>query len=208
MHTGFSRLVAACAVLALGAALTLPAAAADSMMSSSMDRYGGPAYMGAPNLSATVALVMAGGGPAHFSFASALTSMAGANTVNAEVSKLDKQYGKANVQSWLKTWDFAVNDVLRQVKAANITLPAPAPVHGKALAVALVKAGLKSNGTYWTGLMLDHAVSHKIHDQTMDDIDKAMGQTADANYHRITNQAMFDLAHALGANSVQLAAFH
>jgi hypothetical protein len=42
----------------------------------------------------------------------------------------------------------------------------------------------------------------------MDDIDKKYGAAADANYHRIADQAHYDLAQALGQKSVGLAAYH
>jgi len=64
------------------------------------------------------------------------------------------------------------------------------------------------NGTYYEGTQLDHLVTHAIHEQVMVDIDKKFGTKADANYHRVSNQAHYDLAHALGATSVKLATFH
>jgi len=42
----------------------------------------------------------------------------------------------------------------------------------------------------------------------VDDIDAKYGASADANYHKLSNQAMYDLAQALGAKSVMLASFH
>jgi hypothetical protein len=42
----------------------------------------------------------------------------------------------------------------------------------------------------------------------MDDIDLRFGPAANRDYHRISNQAMYDLAHALGAKRVKLCAFH
>ena len=177
-------------------------------MSGSKDRYCGPSYKGAPNLALTAALVKAGGGAAHFSTATALTSMVGPTLVGQEVAKLDKQYGKAKVTQFLKTFDFAVDDSLKIATADGIKLPAPAPLSGKALAAALVKAGTTSTGTFWTGWMLDHAVSNKIHNQVMDDIDAKYGEPADAEYHKISNQAFYDLGHALGDTSVKLAKDH
>ena len=56
--------------------------------------------------------------------------------------------------------------------------------------------------------MLDKLVSHKIHEAVMDAIDAQYGAKADANYHRIADQAHYDLAQALGAKSVMLAAYH
>ena len=56
--------------------------------------------------------------------------------------------------------------------------------------------------------MLDHAITRKIHMAVMDDIDSKWGAEADAEYHKITNQAMADMAHALGHKQVKLASFH
>ena len=72
----------------------------------------------------------------------------------------------------------------------------------------MVKDGTTPDGVFWAGYMLDHLVTHPIHDHVMDDIDKQFSPTADANYHKISNQAMYDLAQALGATSVALASFH
>jgi len=47
-------------------------------------------------------------------------------------------------------------------------------------------------------VMLDRAVSHKIHDQVMDAIDKKFGVAADADYHAVLSQAMNDLATVYG----------
>lgn len=204
----FSRFISSLGIAAALTAGTALAAGSTMMMSSTHDRYGGPAYTGAPNLAAAGAFVQAGGGAAHFNIQTALTSMAGSKLVSQEVSKLETQYGKSAVTQWVKTWNFAVPDALHTASSAGVKLPPPANLHGTALATALVKAGLTPDGVFWTGEMLDHTISHKIHDRTMDDIDSKYGAQADAMYHRITNQAMYDLAHALGATSVKLAAFH
>jgi hypothetical protein len=180
---------------------------ADSMGGMDMSRYGGPVYEGAPALDVTAALVQAGGGAGNFSTAAALTSMVGGDAVTGEVTKLDKQYGDQNVQSWLSVFDFAVKDALSIATKAGVTLPAGS-LTGKDLAVTLVKAGLDTDNTFYTEFMLDKAVSHKIHVQVMEDIDAKYGGAADTNYHRISNQAFVDLAHALGANDVKVADFH
>jgi hypothetical protein len=80
---------------------------------------------------------------------------------------------------------------------------------GKVLAARLVTLGVPgNNGAYYTGTMLDHLVTNKIHESTMDAIDAKYGTRLDANYHKISNQAFYDLAQALGAKTVKLAAFH
>jgi len=200
------------AAFAAGSTPHGPAMTADAMMGGSAEkgRYGGPVYNGAPALPVTVALVMAGGGPGKFSTATALTSMVGSDLVNAEVGKLTKQYGKDRVTLWLKTFDFAVNDAVKVATDAGVKLPAPANLSGKKLAVTLVQAGTYTDGTFYIEYLLDKAVSHKIHSQVMDNIDKqpGLGPKADLDYHRISNQAFYDLAQALGATSVKLADLH
>ena len=172
-----------------------------------MSRYGGPVYTGAPALNVTASLVAAGGGPAHFSIATALTSMVGAKLVTGEVGKLTKQYGKARVGQWVTVFNFAVDDALKIATKAGVKLP-DGDIKGKTLAVTLVKAGLDSKGTFYTEYLLDKAVTHKIHDAVMIDIDNKFGARADTSYHSITNQAMVDLAHALGAKTVRVASLH
>jgi hypothetical protein len=203
------------ALLASLAAASALSGAAALAMSSDMNaemhgRFGGPVYNGAPALGVTASLVAAGndaGG--RFSTAKALTSMVGATLVNKEVAKLDKQYGEAAVKGFLKTFDFAVNDSLKIATAAGVKLPA-ADMSGTPLAATLVKAGTAADGTFQIEYLLDKAVSHKIHVQVMNDIDaqRGLGKKADFDYHRISNQAFYDLAQALGATGVKLAAVH
>lgn len=171
-----------------------------------MSRYGGPVWTGAPALNVTASLVSAGGGAGNFSIATALTSMVGPDLVTGEVTKLTKQYGKEKVDSWITVFNFAVDDALDKATAAGVTLPSP-DLSGKQLAATLVTAGLDKHGVFYTEYLLDKAVTHNIHMAVMDDIDSKYGPNADTSYHAITNQAMVDLAHALGAKA-KLAKLH
>jgi hypothetical protein len=193
--------------LAAVAAISSACFAQDSGMKMDMARYGGPVYNGAPALKVTASFVAAGGGATDFSIATALTSMVGEKLVGAEVGKLTQQYGKDKVDSWIEVFNYAVKDSLKLATTSGVTLP-DANLKGKKLASTMVKAGLDKDGTFWIGFLLDKAVTHKIHMQVMDDIDAKYGEDADANYHKITNQAMYDAAQALGASSVKLASFH
>jgi hypothetical protein len=166
----------------------------------------GVAYTGAPDLQAAVSLVVAGGPIGHFSITKAITALAGAATANAEVAKLTKQYGAAKVTSYVTVQNWAVNDAVKRATAAGVKFPAPM-LKGAVLAKRITVLGLQ-NGTYYEGVMLDHILSHAIHEQVMVDIDNTFGAAADGNYHRVADQAHVDLAHALGATSVKLAGFH
>lgn len=195
----------------MGVTMVSAQAAPMSKMSMGMTmahgRYGGSAYTGAPALNVTASLVKAGGGPGHFSTAKLVASLAGPKAARAEVAKLTRQYGKARVASYIQVSDFSVEDALRIATKAGVKLP-KANLSGKALAVTLVKAGIDKDGTFNTELLLDKAVTHKIHGMVMDDIDKKYGGAADASYHKISNQAFYDLAHALGLKTVKLSKFH
>jgi hypothetical protein len=212
------RLVALAAVAALAGA-SVPAGAqtmtnetgSPAPMTMAGSEHGMPAggdgfvYNGKPDLDATISFVTAGGGPAHFSTVKALTALAGADTANGEVAKLTKQYGKDDATSFITVFDFAVADAAKRAAAAGVTFPTPT-LSGKTLAVRLVNLGTV-NGTFYIGTLLDHMLTHGIHEQVMADIDAKFGFAADANYHKVSNQAMADLAHALGAN-VAVAAYH
>ena len=132
--------------------------------------------------------------------------MAGAKTAHAEVAKLTKQYGAANVAEFVTVQNFAVDDAVTVATAAGVKFPKPT-LTGAAPAKRVTMLGLV-RGTYYEGTMLDHLVSHAIHEQVMIDIDKKYGASADANDHLIADQAHSDLAHVLGATSVKLAVYH
>jgi hypothetical protein len=180
----------------------------DKMMDSmNKNMFGGPVYQGDPALAVTASLVQAGGGADSFSIKTALVDMVGGDTVTAEVGKLTKKYGATRVTRFINVFDFAVKDALKIATAAGVTLPSPT-LDGKDLASTLVKAGQDEKGVFWTGYLLDKAVTHKIHMQVMLDIDKQFGADADKDYHRISNQTHYDLAKALGVSGVKLAPLH
>jgi len=208
-HNVAAALALAAAILAGTVAFADDSMSGGSTSTQMNGRFGGPVYDGPPNLAVTSSLVAAGGGAQKYSTAAALTSMLGADTVKAEVAKLNKQYGDAAVAQWLKTFDFAVDDALKIATAAGVKLPAPT-LSGKELAETLVKAGTAPDGTFQIEYLLDKAVSHKIHVQVMDDIDANpdFGKKADYDYHRISNQAFYDVAQALGMTNVKLASVH
>ena len=196
--------------LTAGLALMLggTAFAATPPANAAMNWFGGPVYHGAPALEATAALVKAGGGAEDFKFSTALVSMLGEDTVNAEVAKLTKQYGEEDVTNFINGMTFAVKAGLKRATEAGVKLPAaPENLKGAALAKALVKAGTV-DGTFWSGYLFDVALSHDIHNLVMADIDVKFGHAADENTHKILNQAMYDVAQALGMKDVKLAPLH
>lgn len=178
----------------------------DHGMPAGMAGGDGASYTGAPDLQAAISLVVAGGKPGNFSLVRALTALAGPKLANAEVAKLRKQYGAARVDAYVAVQNYAVNDAVHRALKAGVKFPTPT-LSGTTLAKRIVGLGLL-NGTYYEGWFLDHIVTHPIHEAVMGDIDRTFSPAADANYHLISNQAHYDLAQALGATSVKLAAYH
>jgi len=180
-----------------------------SIASTQTNWFGGEVHNGSPALGVTAALIKSGGGASNFSFATALVSMLGEETVNAEVEKLTKQYGKEDVNTFLNGMTFAVNSAIKHVTKAGIKLPdAPAKLKGAELAKTLVVAGTAPDGTWWSGYLFDKALSNPIHVLVMQDIDAKVGHDADMTTHKILNQAMYDVAQALGYKDVKLASLH
>ena len=202
-------LLAACfgALVAAPAMVPTVNAAEAHAAQHTMNWYGGEAYLGAPALDVTHALVVAGDG-ADFSFAKALVAMLGEKTVNAEVAKLTKQYGEKNVNDFIAGMDYAVKSGLRIATEAGVTLPEPAKLEGVALAKVLVEAGTAPDGTWWSGRLFDVALSNDLHNKVMMDININVSPELDELTHRILNQAMFDVAQALGYQDVKLASLH
>jgi hypothetical protein len=191
----------------LGLLASITVSAFGQGMHMDMARYGGPTYKGKPALAVTASLLAAGGGATKFSAAKALTNMVGADTVKAEVAKLTKQYGKARVGKWLEVFDWAVADAVKIATNAHVKLPSPT-LKGKALAATLVQAAMDKDGTIYTELLLDKALSNGIHSKVMDDIDAKFSPEIDLDYHRITNQALYDLAVAFKVKGAKLAKLH
>ncbi|MCK9514775.1 MAG: hypothetical protein M0Q87_01775 [Ottowia sp.] len=207
-HTTLAAAIAAAMALSAPAFAATDSATTMATSNTATNWFGGPVYNGEPALAATAALVKAGGGAADFKFSTALVAMLGAKTVDAEVAKLTKQYGKEDVDGFINGMTFAIKDSLKRATEAGIKLPPPADLEGKALAKALVQAGTAPDGTFWAGYMFDQAISHKLHNQVMADIDAQFGHEADGNTHKLLNQAMFDVAQALDMKDVKLASLH
>ncbi len=182
------------------AALTIAAFPLASLAAPHARYSDAPSYTGQPTLPVTLSMVIAGGGPGKFQTIKLVSLLAGSKT-KAEVAKLTNEYGQKNVASFLTVFDYVISDALAIVQAKHIALPAapkPAPSNGKALAAALYRLGEYGSGNFDVEYMLDGLVSHGIHVQVMDDIDKKYGRPADANYHKVLQTAMTDLKSVYG----------
>lgn len=195
--------------ISMAAIVTGPVqAAAAEPGSSPINMFGGASYQGEPALAVTAALIKAGGGADNFSFAKALVTMLGENTVSAEVEKLNEQYGEQAVNTFIGGMDLTIAYSLKHASEAGISLPEPADLSGVELAKTLVEAGIAPDGAFWSGYLFDKAISHQLHNHVMMDINANVSFEADKTTHKILNQAMYDVAQALGMTNVKLAELH
>jgi len=154
---------------------------------------------GAPALQTTVDMIAAGSDKTGFQTTTLLGHLAGAHT-RAELASLGKRFGADNMLSFVKTFNFVVNDAIAKVAAAKVPLPkasSPLP-DGKSLSASLYALGMTPDTSFDVEYLLDSLVTHSIHAAVMDDIDRdpAQGPRADANYHAVLAQALQDLKAA------------
>ncbi|HXM07795.1 MAG TPA: hypothetical protein VN936_10030 [Candidatus Acidoferrum sp.] len=158
-------------------------------------------YTGAPDLSLTSAVVAAGGGAKHFSSLALLARLTGP-AQGAEVARLTQRFGKANVATFVTTFDRSIHDALKTATAAGVSLPKP-PAYlkdGGHLSAALLRAGTMGNGRFDVGYMLEHLVSRNIHVAIMHqlDDDPSVGYQRNAEFHEMLTAVMMDLKSQYG----------
>lgn len=154
-------------------------------------------YRGTPDLGLTLAIVQAGGGPAHFDSARLFRRLAGGNA-RAESRKLAHLYGKAKMAAFMQTFNFAVGDLIALFKINHIALPSTpsvSPRNGPVLATAIYHAGIMPTGKYDCGYMMEHLMTHPVHVVLMHDINVARGHGPqhNANFHIILTRMVVDL---------------
>jgi hypothetical protein len=154
-------------------------------------------YAGTPDLPLTSAIIAAGGGPSHFSSAKLFKLVAGRGA-DAEAKKLTDQFGAADVKTTFAIFDYAIDDTIAVAAARHIVLPPPRPNprNGKALALALYRAGVTPDDRWDVGYMLEHLITHPIHHVIMNDIDAKFGKDNNAVFHMALDQMMHDLGMA------------
>ncbi len=154
-------------------------------------------YRGKPDLGLVVALVDAGGGPHHFDSKKLLTVLASGNP-KPETARLEKQYGKERIGSFMNTFTFAMPDLLKLFKYNHITLPSQpsvSPKDGRAMALAVYHDGIMPTGKYDCGYMMEHLMTHPIHVVLMHDINNVhgFGPKRNAGFHTILTRVVVDL---------------
>ncbi len=158
-------------------------------------------YHGAPNLPLAVSLVVAGGGPDHFSSALLYQRLTGP-AEPVETKKLRAEYGDAAVVGAFALMDYAIDDVLRIYGRSGTQLPSPnpAPSDLPTLAHALYAAGITGSGKWDVGFMLEKIMSHPVHRVVMHDLDARFTHPVNARFHTILAEMMHDVNGLYGSS--------
>lgn len=193
------------AALALSACAPHSAARTQQSNASTMTvvapaNYTEHSYRGEPDLGLTLAMVQAGGGPAHFDSARLYRVLAGKHA-QAESAKLERLYGKARMAAFMETFTFSVHDLLALFAINHIALPdrpSVSPQDGARLADAIYHSGITPTGKYDCGYMMEHLMTHPVHVVLMHDINVARGHgpVHNANFHIILTRMIVDLRNA------------
>jgi hypothetical protein len=157
------------------------------------------AYTGAPALELTLAMVLAGGAQ-HFRSTSLLSTLAG-NHAEAEASKLQTQFGQERMMNFFRVSDFMIVDTMRIFDTREIPrpdAPKPDPSDARALTIAIYRAGSPATaGTAFNvDYLLDHLMTHAVHQQVVQDVGEHFGSGAYPNYVEVLRQTMSDLKAA------------
>jgi hypothetical protein len=152
----------------------------------------------AANLALAVSMNIAGGGPDTFSTNKLMSALFGHDKTH-ELAMLRKKFGLKNMTTFFHVSDFAVPDAMNLVQKNNMTLPddpVPPPEKTKALAAALYRASLDSNGKAHGDTLIINLVSRPVRDQLVGDIDKKFSSGDRQQYFAVLTQLANDLHFA------------
>ncbi len=143
-----------------------------------------------PNPALLSSLVAAGGGSTAFSAKALRQNLGGP----AEEAKLRAALGAAAVTRYDDVFSFVVRDGLATMSKNGETLPAPnpAPSNGKALAVALFKAGLH-DGDFDIERLFDTLFSQSVHMHAMMAVAQKYGAPGESAYHQVFGRLVADV---------------
>jgi hypothetical protein len=169
--------------------------------------FGGPVYIGTPAPSPVVAFVNAGGGSKRFSTEAAWISVFGRAATERELSALSRQFGRRDVDSFLKASDLIMADSLELATPSGSNARSSTPAK-RGDSTAFVKSGLDKDGVFYMSYLLDRAVSHQV---VIKAVAEKLGrppftQDAAANFFKTANRAYFDFAITLGMKGIHQAA--
>lgn len=200
-------------VMLLVSLLAAAAAFASSLPTSvrpETGKFGGKVHSGAASLQLTAALLQAGGGAEDFSTRTALVNVLGEPATDQELTKLEQQYGKRAVQSWLEISDWLVTQGLVQLRNIGTELPPPPDsLKGDRLAQALVEAGVApEDGAFWSSYYYDHLFSHGVNRVLEEDLGRRYGENRARRAYAVNNQLMYDISLQIHNSNISLAKLH
>lgn len=143
----------------------------------------------------TGALYAAGGGAGNFSTVRALNSMLGEENVQAEMQRLQAQFG--DTDAFVQTFDFAMNDAWQKAGKANVAVRTSHELSGQQLANALISAG--SQGHAFTVQRLFGALfPPQVAADVLLDVDVKYGRDTGTSFRKVADAFFTDTGQSLG----------
>jgi hypothetical protein len=145
-----------------------------------------------PALRLTLAVILAGGGK-QFHSTRLFSRLAGDNR-SSEAELLNKRFGSPRLDRFFAFSDFVFHDAMHVFNARAITKPDaayPDPSNGRALAVALYRAGTSSvDASFDPDLLLDRLLTPAVHRQVVEHAKPRFAPGAYGEYCELMRAAM------------------
>lgn len=144
----------------------------------------------------TGALYGAGGGAGNFSIVRALDTMLGEANVQAEMQRLQEQYG--DTDAFVQTFDFAMNDAWSKAGRADVAIDTSRAMRGPQLANALIAAGTQGH-RFTVQRLFGSLFPPQLAADVLLDVDVKYGRDAGTSFRRLTNAFFTDAQQTLAA---------
>jgi len=148
----------------------------------------------------TGALYAAGGGAGSFSTIRALNSMLGAPAVQAEMLRLQDQFG--DTSSFISTFDFAMDDAWQKAGKADVSISTQPDLTGQQLASEIVQAGTQHR-TFTVQRLFGSLFPPQVAGDVLLDIDVKYGADTSKNFRAMANAFFTDTGQELGVAALK-----
>jgi hypothetical protein len=148
----------------------------------------------------TGAFYAAGGGAGSFSTVRALNTMLGAPAVQAEMLRLQDQFG--DTSGFVSMFDFAMDDAWQRAGKADVAISTTPDLTGAQLATAMVSAGTQHR-VFTVQRLFGALFPPQVAADVLLDVDVKYGADAGKNFRGIANQFFTDTGQSLGVAALK-----
>jgi len=149
------------------------------------------------DVSLTCSLLQMGGGKDFFSSKKALKLALGREKADAEITKLEGQFGEGKVYRFFAIADYVFPAAYRSASVHYGTSYYPDTI-GRSLARDLINAGKDSSNNFSSERQLERIMGKEIHHELMNSIEERFGEGSTKDFHMVLDQLSRDMAPDAG----------